>query len=143
MRFLRQFVQHVRRFVHPATLHAALRKRLQQRCPEAQRPIPGAFAGIAFGGLDSGLRPAVIRRHWLPALEKLAKEDERAGAVLDLARLVKHSAKEEKLLELLRKNQKDKTLVFANFRATLDRLRTVLTEAGFSFVVFSGAESNR
>ena len=87
--------------------------------------------------MAAGSHPAAL----IPALEKLALDDARAGAVLDLARVVKHSAKEEKLLELLRKNQKDKTLVFANFRATLERLRSVLTEAGISFVVFSGAES--
>jgi len=87
--------------------------------------------------LAAGSHPAAL----VPALAKLAEDDERARAVLDLARVVKRSAKEEKFLELLRKNKTDKTLVFANFRATIEHLSAILTEEGIAFTVFSGAES--
>ncbi|MFH0939032.1 MAG: SNF2-related protein [Planctomycetota bacterium] len=87
--------------------------------------------------LAAGSHPAALR----PMLEDLSGKDSRVLPLLELARAVGRSAKEEKLLELLRKNEKSKTLVFANFRATLTRLQTVLAETGVPFVVFSGAES--
>jgi SNF2 family DNA or RNA helicase len=74
-------------------------------------------------------------------LQATGAKDPRALPLLDLARTIGRSAKEEKLLDLLRKNEKNKTLVFANFRATLDRLQAVLTESGVPFVVFSGVQS--
>jgi len=88
--------------------------------------------------LAAGSHPATL----VPMLERLAEEDERARPCLERARRIGRSAKEEKLLALLRKMQADdKALVFANFRATLERLQGVLREAGIPFTVFSGAET--
>ena len=64
-----------------------------------------------------------------------------AGPLASLLREIGRSAKERKLLELLRENRGDKTLVFANFRATIDRLSGLLTESGIRHVVFSGSQS--
>ncbi len=89
--------------------------------------------------LAAGSHPAAL----IPVLERTAEKDSRAAPLLDLARAVGTgaSAKEKKLLELLRQNQSSKTLVFANFRATLQRLETILTEASITFAVFSGSQS--
>ncbi|MCY3019131.1 MAG: SNF2-related protein [Planctomycetota bacterium] len=87
--------------------------------------------------LAAGSHPAAL----VPMLERTAAEDPRAAPLCDLARGIGASAKERKLLDLLRQNQKDKTLVFANFRATLERLQRVLAEAGIAFRTFTGAES--
>ena len=76
-----------------------------------------------------------------PALARLAAEDDRAAPLHALAGEITHSAKEEKLLELLRKNAAGKTLVFANFRATIERLAALLTQAGLPHTVFSGNQS--
>ncbi len=88
--------------------------------------------------LAAGSHPATL----VPMLERLAEEDGRARPFLERARRIGRSAKEEKLLELLRQIQpKDKALVFANFRVTLERLQAILQEAGIPFTVFSGAET--
>lgn len=87
--------------------------------------------------LAAGSHPAAL----LPALEDMAGEDHRAGPILQQARGEGESAKERKLLELLRRAGEAKALVFANFRATLDRLSRVLGDAGIAHVVFSGAQS--
>jgi SNF2 family DNA or RNA helicase len=87
--------------------------------------------------LAAGSHPSAL----VPSMEALSSRDARISPVLDLARRTGHSAKEAKLLELLRQNRKGKSLVFANFRATLDRLAQVLREADIPFCVFSGAQS--
>ena len=87
--------------------------------------------------LAVGSHPATL----VPMLERMGQEDERALPLLERARRIRVSSKEERLLELLRQSSNDKTLVFANFRATLDRLASVLKEAGIPFSVFSGAET--
>ena len=87
--------------------------------------------------LATGSHPATL----VPMLERMAKDDARALILLERARRIAVSAKEEKLLELLRQNRQDKTLVFANFRVTLARLAAVLTQAGIPFSVFSGAQT--
>lgn len=87
--------------------------------------------------LEAGSHPAAL----LPMLERMAGQDDRARVLLERARSIGLSAKEKKLLELLRQNRDDKTLVFANFRVTLTRLASVLTEEGIDFSVFSGNET--
>ncbi|NQT20442.1 MAG: DEAD/DEAH box helicase family protein [Planctomycetes bacterium] len=84
--------------------------------------------------LATGSHPAAL----VPMLERMAGQDARAQALLERARRIGLSAKEKKLLELLRRNRDDKTLVFANFRMTLARLALVLTQEGIAFSVFSG-----
>lgn len=87
--------------------------------------------------MAAGSHPLALR----PALERLGVQDPRVGPLLQLARDLTQSAKETKLLELLKKNQADKTLVFANFRATLDRLAGLLERNGIRFVLFTGSQS--
>jgi SNF2 family DNA or RNA helicase len=87
--------------------------------------------------MAAGSHPAALA----PALEEMSRLDPRIQPMLDLASRAGPSAKEARLLELLRQNPKAKTLVFANFRATLGRLGGVLTASGVGHVVFSGAQS--
>jgi len=87
--------------------------------------------------LAAGSHPVALRG----PLARLAQQDDRARALLEPAGQEDLSAKEERLLELLRQNHDDKTLVFANFLATLERLSQVLAKAGISFCVFSGSLS--
>ena len=89
--------------------------------------------------LTSGSHPGALAR----SLRKVAGTDERVGAIIELARGIERSAKDEKLLELLRQSGKEKVLVFANFRQTLQRLQDMLTGEGIAHVTFSGAESER
>lgn len=84
--------------------------------------------------LAAGSHPAAL----VPALAEMRQGDPRLGPLLDLARQVGASAKERKLLQLLRQNVQGKTLVFANLRATLGRLQEALTGAGIPHAVFSG-----
>ncbi len=76
------------------------------------------------------------------SLERVAGEDPEAGPIIELARNIGHSAKDERLLELLRQSGQEKVLVFANFRRTLEHLQFLLDEAGIAYVTFSGAESD-
>jgi SNF2 family DNA or RNA helicase len=101
-------------------------------------PLP-AFSRMQVNALlaAAGSHPAAL----LPTLTRCAAQDERARPLAELAGRLGRSAKEEKLLSLLRKNPNNKALIFTNFRATLDRLRVVLTESGLTYTVFSGAES--
>ncbi len=87
--------------------------------------------------MAAGSHPLALR----PALERLGSQDYRAGPLLELARQLEESAKEQKLLELLEKNRRDKTLVFANFRATLEHLSAALEKHSVDHVVFTGSMS--
>ena len=87
--------------------------------------------------MAAGSHPLALR----PSLERLGLQDHRAGPLLELARGLNQSAKETKLLELLAKNRSEKTLVFANFRATLDHLAGLLERHGIGFVLFTGSQS--
>jgi SNF2 family DNA or RNA helicase len=90
--------------------------------------------------LAAGSHPAALAA----PLEQLAHDDYRAGPILDLARQAGQagrSSKERKLVELLAANRQDKSLVFANFTATLDRLAGVLADAAIPFCVFTGRQS--
>ena len=89
--------------------------------------------------LASGSHPRALAQ----SLENIAGKDERARPIIELARRIKRSAKEEKLLELLSQNRDDKMLVFACFRRTLERLQHLLDEAGIAYSTFSGAQSQR
>jgi SNF2 family DNA or RNA helicase len=77
------------------------------------------------------------------SLEKVAGDDPNAAPIIELARNIQRSAKDEKLLELLRQGGQEKVLVFANFRRTLEHLQRLLDHAEIAYVTFSGAESDR
>lgn len=97
--------------------------------------------------MAAGSHPAALAA----PLTELADQDDRVGAILELARQAAtgtsdgsctiHTAKEAKLVELLKANLQGKALVFANFTATLDRLAGVLTDAGIPFSVFTGRQT--
>jgi SNF2 family DNA or RNA helicase len=87
--------------------------------------------------LAAGSHPLALA----PALHRLAEEDERARPLVEALKGIGRSAKEERLFELLRKNRADKTIIFANFRATIRRLSQSLDEAGIAHGVFSGEQS--
>jgi SNF2 family DNA or RNA helicase len=87
--------------------------------------------------LAAGSHPLALA----PALRRMADEDDRAAPLLGAMREIRRSAKEERLLELLRANRADKTIIFANFRATIARLSKTLAEAGIDHAVFSGEQS--
>lgn len=75
------------------------------------------------------------------SLENIAGDDPVARPLIEQARRVVHTAKDERFLELLRQSRGEKMLVFATFRRTLEHLQQLLTEQNVSFVTYSGAES--
>ena len=87
--------------------------------------------------MAAGSHPAAL----VSGLEALARLDSQVGPIAEKARGLGISAKETKLLELLRGNLQTKTLVFANFQATLDILASLLRKAGIPHVVFSGRQT--
>jgi SNF2 family DNA or RNA helicase len=89
--------------------------------------------------LASGSHPRALAQ----SLENVAGEDERTRPIIELARRIKRSAKEEKLLELLSQNGHEKVLIFACFRRTLEQLQHLLNEAGVAYTTFSGAQSQQ
>ena len=77
------------------------------------------------------------------SLENIAGDDPAAGAIIKLAGRIERSAKDQRLLDLVRQSRGNKLLVFATFRRTLEHLQLLLTCEGQEFVTFSGAESDR
>ncbi|MFO0868896.1 MAG: SNF2-related protein [Pirellulales bacterium] len=75
------------------------------------------------------------------ALERLAERDPEAHELALLANSIERTAKEQRLLELVRESQGHKLLVFVNFRRTLARLEQLLRHAGVMFSVFSGDQT--
>jgi SNF2 family DNA or RNA helicase len=75
------------------------------------------------------------------SLENIVGADPAARPLIDLARRILRTAKDERLVELLRQSRREKMLIFATFRRTLEHLQQLLTEEGFPFVTYSGAES--
>lgn len=74
------------------------------------------------------------------ALERLAAVDSEAAALSRAASSLGNSAKDVRLLELLRQSAGHKILVFVNFRRTLSHLEALLREEDMEFSVFSGEQ---
>ncbi len=89
--------------------------------------------------LASGSHPRALAQ----SLENVAGKDERTRPIIELARRIERSAKDETLLELLGQSGHEKVLVFACFRRTLEHLQHLLDEAGIAYKTFSGAQSQR
>jgi SNF2 family DNA or RNA helicase len=87
----------------------------------------------------SGSHPRTLAR----SLQNVAGTDAHAQPLIELAGRIDRSAKDEKLLEILRQSGQDKVLVFANLRRTLEHIQELLSRAGIPFVTYSGAESER
>lgn len=84
--------------------------------------------------LAAGSHPAALSG----SFARIAGEDAQAAALLERLAAIGSSAKELRLIELLRSRPAGKALVFAAFRDTLDRLHDVLTQAGITHTVFHG-----
>ncbi len=76
------------------------------------------------------------------SLARRAEADPQANKLHKRAAACKRSAKDDELINLLRQNPGNKTLIFANFRATLNHLARLLTQAKIAFTVFSGEQSS-
>ena len=136
-------------------IRAAARARSAELLPEADaHEIPPQPAHDSIGGgeqlplmtrmqvntllLAAASHPATL----VETLGRAAEHDPRVLPILERARLIERSAKERRLLELLSVGkQTDKILVFASFRTTLERLKSLLAGAGIAYSVFSGAVS--
>lgn len=81
-----------------------------------------------------GSHPAAIAA----SLSRIAGIDEPAAELGRLAASIDRSAKDVRLLDLLRQSQGHKLLIFVNFRRTLEHLERLLAAQGLSFSVFSG-----
>jgi SNF2 family DNA or RNA helicase len=75
------------------------------------------------------------------SLENIAGDDPRAQGIIRQAAEIGHSAKDEKLLEIIRQSGGNKLLVFATFRRTLEHAQQLLREADVPFVTYSGGET--
>ncbi len=87
----------------------------------------------------SGSHPRALGQ----SLDNIAGDDPAAADIIELARRVDRSAKDQRLLELVRQSHGNKLLVFATFRRTLEHLQQLLARERHDFVTFSGAESDR
>lgn len=109
---------------------------------EVEQPPPSGLGNrrrITSLLLAAGSHPKTLAS----MLERLTIDQPEIRPIVDMARKIGRSVKEEKLLELLRQGASgaNKTLIFANFRLTLRLLQTLLTENGVSFTIFSGEMS--
>jgi SNF2 family DNA or RNA helicase len=75
------------------------------------------------------------------SLERLAADDPEAALLARFAASVGHSAKDARLLDLVRQSQGHKLLIFVNFRRTLAHLQILLRSQGLAFSVFSGEQT--
>ncbi|NLX54850.1 MAG: DEAD/DEAH box helicase [Planctomycetaceae bacterium] len=75
------------------------------------------------------------------SLEKISAADPEAARLRQLAARITHSAKDERLLELLRDSHGHRVLIFVHSLRTLHRVEDLLTDAGFRFATFSGEQS--
>ncbi len=85
----------------------------------------------------SGSHPRALGQ----SLDNIAGDDPAAEAIIELAGRIERSAKDQRLLDLVRQSRGNKLLVFATFRRTLEHLQQLLASEGHEFVTFSGAES--
>ncbi|MEX0713866.1 MAG: SNF2-related protein, partial [Pirellulales bacterium] len=86
-----------------------------------------------------GSHPAAV----VHSLRSAAARDPQAAELVRLAGSIASSAKDQRLLELVRDSAGHKLLVFVNFRRTLGQLDRLLTDAGVPHSIFSGDQSDR
>ena len=103
---------------------------------DKKRPLTRRQLSVLLAA--QGSHPAALGA----SLGTLAETDPTAKKLVKMASALKHSAKDEKLLDLLKQSKGHKTLVFVNFRRTLHRLQELLTAAGVTFSTFSGEQSS-
>ena len=85
--------------------------------------------------------PAVMPARWRNRWRTSPEKTRRRRPLIDQARRVDRTAKDERFLELLRQSRGEKMLVFATFRRTLEHLQRLLATEGVPFSTYSGAES--
>ncbi|MHB8952977.1 MAG: DEAD/DEAH box helicase [Pirellulaceae bacterium] len=133
-------------------LHEEVNRYLRVRASSATREAPLHEAPLDQAvPLDDGLSRLQIRSLLaalgshpaavVGALEKLAVVDPEAARLRQLAAHIAHSAKDDRLLELLRDSHGHKVLVFVHALRTLHRVENLLTGAGIRFATFSGEQS--
>ena len=104
--------------------------RADERPPLSRRQLAALL-------IAAGSHPRALAQ----SLDNIAGGDPAATAIIELASRVDHSAKDQRLLDLVRQSRSNKLLVFATFRRTLEHLQQLLAREGHEFVTFSGAES--
>jgi SNF2 family DNA or RNA helicase len=77
------------------------------------------------------------------ALERRGPADPEVAQLAGMAKTIRESAKDAKLVELIEQSEGHKLLVFVNFRRTLAHLEHVLKSKGMVFSVFSGEQTAR
>jgi SNF2 family DNA or RNA helicase len=87
----------------------------------------------------SGSHPRALGQ----SLQNIVGADPAAAEIIDLAGRIDRSAKDQRLVELIRQSRGNKLLVFAALRRTLEHLQPLLDREGFQYVTFSGAENDR
>jgi SNF2 family DNA or RNA helicase len=75
------------------------------------------------------------------SLERIAVGDPEAAALARSAASIGESAKDARLLELVRQSHGHKMLIFVNFRRTLTHIGKLLQSKGLAFSVFSGEQT--
>jgi SNF2 family DNA or RNA helicase len=75
------------------------------------------------------------------SLERIAAKDPEAAALAVLAGSIGESAKDARLLDLVKKSHEHKLLIFVNFRRTLAHVSKLLQAKGLAFSVFSGEQT--
>ncbi len=133
-------------------LHEEVHHYLHRHTPPNNATIPPLDAPLKEGvPAESGLSRLQIRSilsalgshpaALVGSLEKLSAADSEAARLRQLAAQITHSAKDDRLLELLRDSHGHKVLVFVHALRTLHRVEDLLTGAGFRFATFSGEQS--
>ena len=123
-------------------------QRLTSRAGPPGSTLPAGGAANAPAGISRMRLHAIltsIGSHPATAaatLQPLAERDDRARQLCERAGRISHSAKDEKLLHLLKESHEHKVLVFVASIRTLHRLQSLLTEAAISFSTFSGEQSS-
>ncbi len=111
----------------------------------ADSPDPAANGPAAISRMRLHAILTAIGSHPATAaatLQPLAERDDRARQLCERAGRILRSAKDEKLLHLLKESHDHKVLVFVASIRTLHRLQALLTEAAISFSTFSGEQSS-
>lgn len=75
------------------------------------------------------------------SLENIVGDDPAARDIIALARRVERTAKDRRLVELLRQSRGEKVLIFASFRRTLEHIQQLLAAEKLEYATYSGAES--
>jgi len=101
-------------------------------------PAAAAGALLRFG---AGLRLRSASPH--PERSRGAGKDERWRALYERYRWIERGAKENVLLDLLRRNPEEKKMVFVHHRETLLHLDAALREQGIPFARFEGSLSGQ